>query len=448
MLLKIVAPLLFGFNALGVFFFAKKALHWTERKALFCSVVFSFQIAALAISWGLFRNLLGMAALLFSLPFLKDLGKSKKAFSLFVTLSILVAFSHEYAQVTLLVAAFIVATRSFLSNAVGEALRVVGAISPTLGLFIIRIFLISFPFSYSVSNLDYISASQSAGHYNGIFFFFTNYLQVSDSFQFYSSYFTLVSHVVSLFALLFLILLPLILHGFFRDTILDGWTGLLLVGSLGALIVPWFALDEWSRWMLMLVYPFTFYAVNGIGKVVHANKVMCVKSPNWRGLRGLRIHKQSAAILIIVSFSLGSVFTAFPLVNGQYGLVGLPTTVRYVPSTMQGNTLPLVDVDSTVEALKWVNIRMNGTSAFLAQNAFLWWSLQNLANSHAIVYFDRNIDAAINAAHAQGFRTIYFVWWNTNIDWYDITVPSSFVPLQNFGRISVYSYVGENFSGN
>jgi hypothetical protein len=442
MLLKAVAPLLFGFNALGVFFFAKKALNWTDKKALFCSLVFSLQIAALTISWGLYRNLLGMAVLLFALPFLKDVGKSWKAFLLFALLSVLVVFSHEYAEVTLFVAAFAVAASAFLKKAIKQSLKVIGAVTPALGLFLVRIFLVLFPVSYSVPGLNYISTIQPVGHYTGVFFFFTNYLRVSDNFQYYPSYLALFANVASLFALLFIFLLPLVLVGFFRNAILDGWTALLLVGSLGALIVPWFALDEWGRWMLMLVYPLTFYVVNGVGRVVHGGGVSV--SPRWRRLNWLKVSKRAVTGLLIVSFGLASVFMACPLVNGQFGLVGLPTTVGYVPSSMQSNTLPLIDVDSAVNALEWVNTQMNGSTAFLAQKAFLWWSMMYLSDTRGIVYFDGNFDTAISAAHTHGFSTVYFVWWNANIGWYGITVPSYFVSLKDFGRISVYDYVGEN----
>ena len=445
LLLKAVAPLLFGLNALGVYFFARKALSWTDKKALLCSLVFSLQIAALAISWGLYRNLLGMAVLLFTLPFLKDVSKSWKAFSIFVGLSILVVFSHEYAEIALFAAAFAVALRNLANRVITKALRVMGAVAPALGLFLVRVFLTVFPVSYSVSGLDYIWTYQPVGHYTGVFFFFTNYLQVSDSVQFYSSYLALFSNVASLFVLLFLFLLPIVLIGFFRNSILDGWVGLLLVGALGALILPWFALDEWSRWMLMLVYPFTFYAVNGVTRVAHSD--IASVSLRCRGLKWLNGSKIAVAGLLIVSFCLGSVFMACPLVNGQSGLVGLPTTYAYVPSSMQSNTLPLIDVNNAVDALQWVNTKMTGNSAFLAQNSFLWWSLLCLNDTHAIFYFDSNISAAISSASTHGFNEIYFVWWNTNIGWYGITVPSYFVSLKNFGRISVYAYSG-NAYGN
>jgi hypothetical protein len=438
MVLKAAAPLLFGFNACGIYYFAKKALNWTSRKALLCSLVFSFQVAALAISWEFYRNLLGLGVLLFALPFLKGVDKSTRAFLLFALLSIPVVLSHELAAITLFVAAFAVALSTFLNRAATEALKIIGAAIPALGLFLARIFLIMFPVSYSVPSSNVIQAYQTAGHYTGVFFFFTNYLRVSDTVQSYSSYSVLFSNVASLFVLLFLVILPLILIGFFRDRVLDSWVGLLLVGGFGALIVPWFALDEWSRWMLMLVYPFTFYVVNGVGRVVHANGLSV--SPSQRRLSWLKVSKRAAKGLLTLSFCLGLVFMACPLLFGRFGLIGMPTTVNYVPSTMQSNSLPLVDVDNTVEALKWVNARMNGSSAFLAQDAFYWWSRLYLTDTDTIVYFKNDFDSALAAAYAHGFSIVYFVWWNTNIGWYGITVPSYFAPLKDFGRISVYEY--------
>jgi hypothetical protein len=437
MVLKVAAPLLFGLNACGVYYFAKRALNWTSRKALLCSLVFSFQVAALAISWGFYRNLLGLGVLLFALPLLKDVGKSVRTFLFFVLLSVLVVFSHELVAVILFAAAFVVASSSFLKRAKAVALKVIGAVTPALGLFLGRIFLVMFPVSYSVPGPNVIWAYQAVGHYTGALFFFTNYLGVSDTVQSYSSYSTLFSNVASLFVLLFLVVSPLVLIGFFRDGILDCWVGLLLVGGFGALVVPWFALDLWSRWMLMLVYPFTFYAVNGIGRVVHGGGLSV--SPHWRRLNWLKVSKRAVKGLLVVSFCLGLVFMACPLLFGRFGLVGLPTTVNYVPSTMQSNSLPLVDVDSAVNALKWVNARMDSSSAFLAQDAFYWWSQLCLNNTHTIVYFKNDFGGAIRAAHEHGFSTVYFVWWNINIGWYGITVPSYFVQLTSFDRISVYS---------
>ena len=440
LVLKVSAPLLFGLNACGIYYFARKALNWTSRKALFSALVFSFQVAALAISWEFYRNLLGLGFLLFALAFLKDVGKGVKESLLFVLFSVLVMFSHEFTSIILFVAVAGVALISYLKNARATVIRILGAFAPALALFLGKIYFIAFPVAYTVHAGLVLKAYQAAGHYGGVLGLFANYLRVFDTVQSYPSYFVLFSSVFSLFVLLFVFVLPLVLVGFFRDRVLDSWFGLLLAGGFGAVIVPWFAPDMWSRWMLMLVYPFTFYAANGIGKIVHAGGLSV--SPSWRRLNWLKVSKRAAKGLLVVSSCFGLVFMACPLLFGRFGLVGLPTTVNYVPSTMQSNSLPLVDVDDAVNALKWVNARMDNSSAFLAQDAFYSWSQLYLSDKHAMVYFKNDFDRAIAVAHEHGFDTVYFVWWNTNIDWYGITVPSSFVQLTSFGRISVYLHVG------
>lgn len=439
MVLKAAAPLLFGLDACGMYYFAKRALNWSSRKSLLCSLIFSLQVAALAISWEYYRNLLGLGFLLFALAFLKDAGKGIKASLLFVLFSALVMVSHEFASIILFVTVAGVALDSLLKESKLSAIRVLGVFTPALVLFLGQVYYVAFPAAYSVPTGFVLNAFQATGHYGGILSLFTNYLNVFDTFQHYSSYLVLLSNVFSLFILLFILALPLVLVGFFRDKVLDFWSGLLLIGAFGAVIVPWFAPDTWSRWMLMLVYPFTFYAINGIEKALHAKGLGV--SPKWKRLDWMKVTKRTTKVLVVASSLLGLVFMTCPLLFGSFGLVGLPTTVNYVPSTMQSNSLPLVDVDSATNALKWVSTRMNNSSAFLAQDAFYWWSRLYLNETHTIVYFKDDFDGAIRAAQEHGFSTVYFVWWNTDIGWYGISVPKYFVQLASFDRISVYDYV-------
>ena len=70
LVLKIVAPLLFGGSAAGVYFVAWKKLGWSVTKSLLASGLFAFQLGALAISWHFYRNVFGAMLLLFALPFL------------------------------------------------------------------------------------------------------------------------------------------------------------------------------------------------------------------------------------------------------------------------------------------------------------------------------------------------------------------------------------------
>ena len=99
-LLKFTAPVLYGLNACGIYYFARKGLNWDFKRSLLAVFFFVFQLASLRISWDLYRNTLGLGILLFALPFIKDL-ENKKSFILFMALSVLVVLGHELVSVIL-----------------------------------------------------------------------------------------------------------------------------------------------------------------------------------------------------------------------------------------------------------------------------------------------------------------------------------------------------------
>ncbi len=439
LVLKVAAPLLFGLDACGVYYFAVKALNWTNRKSLLAAGLFSFQFAALALSWGFFRNVLGLGVLLFALPWVKNGVRGWKEFGFLALLSVLIVFSHEYAAVVLFVAVGGIILGHLLKTKRVGIVRVLAAVSPAFVLFLTRFYYVFSPVVSSVQD-RVIMSYQPVGHYGGALFFFTNYLAVSDSVQIYSSYLDLVISVFSLFALFFIVLMPLVLVGFFRDKVLDSWVLLLLVGSFGAVVVPVFALDLWSRWMLMLVFPFTFYAANGVARVFHTGGMTI--SPGFRRLDWLKLSKRSVKGLLVVSASLSLVYMCVPLFFGQAGVFGFPTTVNYAPSTMQSTTVPLVDVDGTARSMEWLNTRMGAGSVLLAQDAFFYWARLYVDNGRSLVYFKSNVLGAVDLALERGFNRVYFVWWNENIGWYGLTVPAGFTSVYSSGRISVFEYFG------
>ena len=95
--LKLTAPLLFGLNVCGIYYFARKALGWKIRNALLAGGFFAFQLAALRLSWDLHRNTLGLAILLFTLPLIQKVGTWKEIVC-FSLLSVLVIFILKSAQ--------------------------------------------------------------------------------------------------------------------------------------------------------------------------------------------------------------------------------------------------------------------------------------------------------------------------------------------------------------
>lgn len=140
LLLKLVAPTLYALNVCGVYYFARKALNWETRKALMVAGFFVFQLAALRISWDLYRNMLGLAILLFALPWIREV-KTKKGFVLFILLSTLVVFGHEITSVIMFAVVLGVIVKDFFGGEKARLLRVVAAVLPALAILLMSVYL-------------------------------------------------------------------------------------------------------------------------------------------------------------------------------------------------------------------------------------------------------------------------------------------------------------------
>jgi hypothetical protein len=262
-------------------------------------------------------------------------------------------------------------------------------------------------------------------------FFLTDYLRVKTTVDYYSGYWSLSFIVVILFCFLYLPYLFLVWKGFFTHEVLSTWTGLLLVGAFGCLIVPFCALEYWHRWMFMLVYPFTFYAVSGLKRVVG--------SLNGRGFGfSFRLLHGKVKSMLILTALLGAVYLATPTLMGtvNVGIFALNPINKFFSFAP---TVPYGDVDNVVMAMEWLNQYMEANSCVILHEAFLWWGKLYLDDSKIIIFFMNDIDSAVNIALSYGFNKVYFVWWNAPLGWYDITVPKSFNGLRDFGRITVFS---------
>lgn len=434
-LLKLAVPLLFSFNVIGMYFFAVKALNWSVRRSLLSGSILAFQLASLRVSWDFFRNLLGLGVVLFALPFLLRM-KSRFDFITLVFLSSLAAFSHEYAAVALLVVAFYVAVVCFRKKEGLRAAKVFFAVLPALGLFAGNLYLRAYPVARTVeSNVIYVRDFVQPRPFG--LFFLVDYLRVADPIHNYGSYFDLVGQVLTLFILLYLVTLPLVMAGFFRNHVLDVWLALLLVGSFGALVLPFFALDYWYRWMLMLVYPFTFYAANGISRILNADPKAVSVIVNRLGR--IQLTKRTALTLGSAVVLLGSLFVTTSLFYGRFGVFSVPGVSTYFPSSMMANTVPVQDTADAVRVLSWLNSNVADGACVLVQEAFLSWARLYLDETHKVVTFTRDVGKAMAVVWEAGFNATYFIWWNESIGWYAIDAPNDF-PVYSSGRISAYRY--------
>jgi hypothetical protein len=435
LLLNIVAPLLYGLNVAGIYWFARKALGWNLRMGVLAGVFFAVQLASLRISWDLLENTLGLGILLFAFAYVKEVD-SKRGFALFASLSLLSVFAHEFAAVTLLVAVLgVVVWRLVKRRVFAESRRLMLGVLPALTVFLVGVYLRLFPVHYVLGGNviganDFVTGQQGSG-----VFFLVNYLRVQTSVDYYASYWNLALSVGVLFGVLYLPYLFLVVKGFFKNTVLTFWTCLLLIGAFGCLVVPFCALEYWHRWMFMLVYPFTFYAVYGLSRIVPK------LSQRRISLASLLSNKKAAA-MVSLTLLLGIAYLATPVLM-IYASTSVPSASRTYLYFSTSPTVPYQDVNSVVQAMGWLNGLMDTNSCVLLQHAFEFWGELYLDKSHAIVTFDSDVDLAVKTASAHGYGRVYFVWWNTPIGWYNVSVPSSFVGLEDFGRISVYHYGGK-----
>jgi hypothetical protein len=432
LLLKIVVPILYGMNVGGVYWFARKMLGWGWRMSLVAGVFFAVQLASLRISWDLLRNTLGLGLLLFTMPLVKKIN-SKRGFAIFTAFSLLTVFAHEYSAAILLTTVIgLVVWRLVKKRVDLESKSLLLATIPALSVFLIGIFLRIFPVYYEVQS-NIINAGDAVNGGHGGLFFLVDYLHVRSSVDYYSTYWSLAFSVVVLFAVLFLPYLALVVKGFFRNGVLNFWTVLLLIGSFDCLVVPFFALEYWHRWMFMLVYPFTFYAVNGL-------KGLSRRLQRTRTSFSWFVGKKASA-MVFLTFFLGVAYLATPLLM-VYASVTVPSVSGTYLYFSTSPTVPYEDVTGVVRAMRWLDAHMNVSSCVVLQHAFLSWGQLYLDKSREIVHFETSVDMALNTALGYGFSRVYFVWWNQPIRWYGISVPAHFVSLHDFGRISVYVYGG------
>src|SRR3990170_639596 len=168
-LLKFVAPLLYGLNVAGIYWFARKTLNWNMRMSVLAGVFFALQLASLRISWDLLKNTLGLGILLFALSQVKEM-KSKTGFLLFASLSTLSVFAHEYAAVTLFVSVIgLVAWQEMKKKVNLPSKRLLLGVLPALSVFSIDIYFRLSPISYATGT-NIISVADSIKARSGVFF--------------------------------------------------------------------------------------------------------------------------------------------------------------------------------------------------------------------------------------------------------------------------------------
>jgi len=324
-LLKVVGPVLYGLLAVAFFVFLRRGLGFEWRLAFVGCLVLVFQPVALRESWDRFRTVLGLVFLFFGLTVLKSRLGFRFKWVLVGVFGVLAVLSREYVGFVLFVAVLGYAVwerRDMLVSAV--------ALVPAV--------------------LVFVAMFRPVGQ-------FWDYFSVGNPFV-SGSYFWMVQDAFSIFLVCYVPLLFFVVRGFWRDGLVGSVVGWLFLGSFSFVVSPWFAVPGYQRWLMLLVFPFSVYAVLGFERL--------------RLFSGRRLWGLVSVLLVFMVIGAG-------YSSGGFSYVGLLPN-GYVAVDLVESSIPWGRVDDVRAVLKWLDQNAVSGSAVLVEERFYGWTL---------LYFER-----------------------------------------------------------
>jgi len=405
LVMKILAPVLYGVVGVSVFFFSRSYLSWSIKKSSFCAMLLMFQLAAMRIGWDLFKNELAIALLFFLLPVI-DLASKKfsgKLAFLIVGLSLLMVLSHQYMAAIyflILLAVIIDKTRTMAFKKRFAALNV-----PALALFVVIVGIYAgWALPLVPAETEAIYPFRAVYYYDfPSFSFFQNYLAGG-------SYSALFADTLTLFFLLYAVVLPFAILGFWHDRFLTPILSFLLIGSFLPLISPSFAMSGSDRWMFMLIYVFAFYAVNGVSKLNQRSKTLLNYDNKLVRFRRVTrcIYARKLEITYLLFLALFSISYEFGMLHQLYEPIQ-----GYIPSRYSQTIISSTDMKEITTDIEWLNsqYRDNLTLDFFDHFERLnpnweYNSSNNLALENSIVTL--NVSANGGSSLSRNFGFDYF----------------------------------------
>lgn len=397
--LKVLPPILLGLLGLTIFVYAKKALGWSGWESLSVSFLATLYFVGLRISWDMLRSELGLIFLFVFLTLLHE-GLDEKSWKRFGLLSLvmaLVVLSHQLVGVVMFAVVSVLVLQKVVKREYFERVNFIVCSLPAVVLFGLTVYA-----SYVV-----LPSAESAGWFS-LFGF--------------SSFFDVTIGTLGFLAYCFLPLLPFAFLGFrrFNNLELKTWLAWCLVAVLFPIVSPYAIFPLSYRWILLLVFPLSFFVVEGFRRF----------NGRWR-----RVVLGGVSVLLSFSFVLLPAGFAFPYFRAfSY----------YVPSSMVQNSVPLGDCEDVVRALAWVNAGLGSDGVLLVHDAFHGWALLYLTDSSRVVcYGYGDPEATAHKLFEAGVRRLFVVWWVSGEGWHgQASLASCFVEVFRSGRIAVYEFSG------
>jgi len=387
LILKVVGPILYGCLAFSFFFFLRKGLKFDNKMAFLAALICILQPATLRISWDRFENITGLIPLFVTLSALRSDFRWK--WPLTAILAVITTLSRE------LIAAVLLATlMGYMILERKDRKKALLVFAPSFMVFMLMISpylgfqLIPKNPSTRVIRVQFGQAGPVP--------ILVNYLSGQSTWMGYA---ILLRNVFLLFILTYVFLLYFVLKGVWRDEVLDSMVAWLLIGSFSLVIIPWMAVPGYERWQMMLVFPFSAYAANGL-----------------RRLSLLSVDKLKALVIIVL------IFTTIGI-GYSTGALWYPT-ITWVPPNLVQSSIGISQIEDSVKCLKWLNGNAVSNSCLVTEERFYGWALMYLNDDIRLVLYpapgtvsiemvpDQNfLGLALETAVEHGFTDIYLIWY-------------------------------------
>lgn len=372
LLIKIAGATLYGGLAMVFYIFCRKFMKWSWILAFLATVLLVIQIPALRLSWDLLRNVLGLIFFLPAFYFLSQRNTWKSLVWLGI-FSVLVVLSNQLVAGLWLVILIIWLAKNLIQKKYTALWQTALAILPALVMLFIT-------FTHSSSNT----------FNNHVFYLNTenrlfNYVDVYKNKILYQD----LSHIVtSLFCLCYQFILPLALLGFWlmrKNFFLVTLTLWLLLGTFSALLFGGYGLFVWDRWMIMLVIPFTLYAIVSLEKIGGWILTWKVFQPGyWQislKILGLGLALSYLAVIFLYSW---------PFINTTYDKTAKPfvdpAINAYFPPTMIHNAVGYKNLRSVLAAVNYLDRKAPSGAIIMIDNRYRGIVLTKMDYRHRFVY--------------------------------------------------------------
>jgi hypothetical protein len=410
--LKILGPLILALLGTTVYYYSIKALSWSPIQSLVAALLSTLYFVALRISWDMLRSELALVFMFIALILLQKKEFNFRNGLLLSITMVLVVLTQQLFAVVLFAIVIVTLVVMLIRKSIARFLRVLVFVFPSTVVFLIIVYLTYFVFSQPIAGYS----TEFAGGFQSLLL---------------SSHLSFVADTLGFVVYCYLPLVPFLIFGFrkFRGNVqLNVWIGWLFVPLFLAVISPYNLVIGGVlpfRWVLLLTYPLTFYAVDGIFSIKW----------NWYKI-GYKVAVASIIAFLSVSFLILPNSDALSYFN-EY--------TSYIPKSMLQNTLQLSDCQDALNALEWSKTNLPSNGYLLVHQAFYGWAALTLGVDKLVPYeFGDPAMAAVTFSNSS-MHPLYLVWWVNGTGWYgQPNVSSVFSEMYQSGNIAIFAYSPKN----